>query len=315
MPKQLSLFDDRQVMVTRGLERLLVLDFNGALEEFSKYISLYPGSSDLKHEIEIADFFIKNMASINENLPLLKKVEGFYSLWEEFETYIQKTGYKNRAVIMDLRKSYFNGLAKKIENQDLEGCLFFKDETPIGLIYLFGDDLTTATKLLQEALLKNPSAVTYAYLGDSYFLRGEIDWSRICYREAFTIDPHQIDIDRLRDPDLPSLIERIKKETDFPLDWLPVYAQLEGLFSDKEFKSFDDLKIAIDEYDKLDREYTKDKDEKLKASLFYRAMVLSDNHRMLKFIKQFTIAQVREKMKRLNGHLFEMYMQKIGSET
>jgi hypothetical protein len=38
------------------------------------------------------------------------------------------------------------------------------------------------------ALHKNDSQL-YGYLADAHYLNGHSEWARICYREAFVIDP------------------------------------------------------------------------------------------------------------------------------
>ncbi|MDY7032633.1 MAG: hypothetical protein SVY10_12095 [Thermodesulfobacteriota bacterium] len=312
MAVQLSLFDDRPVMINRGFEKLLALDFNGAREEFTDCISTYPGSSDLRQEMEIADFFIKEMACIRKDIPVHESVEEHYSVWERFEVRVQDMEYENKTIIQKLRKSYFKALIEKMENNIPDGCLFFNSGLPIGLIYLFAGELVRATKLFQETILKDPhNAGTYAYLGDSYYLRGETDLSRVCYREAFSINPHQIDLMRVQDHDIHVLKERLEDQVDEPLDWLPVYARIEGLFREKELRSFDDLKIVMTEYENLAQTYAKMRDERSKAAFFYRAMVLSDNHRMLKFTKRINITEIRDTMKRIDERLFKRYMEEI----
>jgi tetratricopeptide (TPR) repeat protein len=316
MTEQLSLFDDKVVIINKGKDKLLKLNFKEAKEEFLRYRSIYPDSASVNYEIKIADFFINKPVSIREDMSLIQRVEVFYSLWEEFETYIEEIGYNNKSLIETLRKSYFKELTEKIEKKDLDGSLFFKEGIPVGLVCLLGGDYTTAIKLLQEALLKHPNnARAYGYLGDSYFLLGDLDLARICYREAFSIDPYEIDLKRLQDQEIHELIERVGEKNDFPLDWVPVYACLEDMFSKKEFISADDIKVVLDEYEALDRDYSKGANERVKAALFYRAMVLSENHRILRFIKRITIAGVREKMKGLDSHLFERYMAKKRDEN
>lgn len=316
MTEQLSLFDDKLVIINKGKDKLLKLNFKEAKEEFLRFRSVYPDSASLNYEIKIADFFINKLVSIREDMSLIQKIEEFYSLWEEFETYIEEIGYNNKSLIETFRKAYFKELTEKIENQELDGSLFFKEGIPVGFVCLLGGNYTTAIKLLQEALLKRPNnAKGYGYLGDSYFLLGDLDLARICYREAFSIDPYQIDLKRLQDQEIHELIKRIGKKNDFSLDWLPVYACLEGMFSKKEFISADDIKVVLDEYETLDRDYAQGANERVKAALFYRAMVLSENHRILRFIKRITIAEVREKMKRLDSYLFERYMAKKRDEN
>lgn len=316
MSEQLSLFDDKLVIINKGKGKLLKLNFKEAKEEFLRYRSLYPDSASVNYQIKIADFFINKLVSIREDMSLIEKIEEFYSLWEEFETYIEEIGYNNTSLIQTLQKSYFEELTEKIEKKDLDGSLFFKEGLPVGLVCLLGGNYTTAIKLLQEALLKRPNnARAYGYLGDSYFLLGELDLARICYREAFSIDPYQIDMKRLQDQEIHELIARIGEKSDFPLDWVPVYACMEGMFSKKEFISPDDIKVVLDEYEALDRNDSEGANERVKAALFYRAMVISENHRILRFIKRVTIAGVREKMKGIDRHLFETYMAKKRDEN
>ena len=155
----------------------------------------------------------------------------------------------------------------------------------------------------------------YGYLGDAYSLRGEPDVARRCYQEAFLIDPSAIDWRHIKDKEIIELKNRLLANSGMgdglALEWLPSHARIEGLFERRHVPLNNGLKQLIDDYLHLKKLSAGEAKPELKAKVFYRALILSDNEDSLRFIKKVTLYDVRRLMKEIDGPLFERYLRNI----
>jgi len=316
--EQLPLFEDRRSLLNRGILELIRLNLNEAKDTLERYKRLYRSEDEVEAEIKIADFLMKGFAEA----PEMATEEPAYlcRLWASFEDYVESLGYEHKNITSDIKSSFFHKIVKTINRCNLADSPFLSDTIPTGYVYIQVGRYDEAIKALQACIPMTPDNVTvYGYLGDAYMLRGDADVARQCYREACLIDPAGIDWGHIKDKALLQLRDQLIKEysldNSLPLEWLPSYAYIQGLFKPKIIKLNQGIKELVDEYLGLRKTFFKEETPDLKAKLFFIGMILCDNEPLLRFVKRISFIEVRKLMKELKPGLFSRYLQYLEGKS
>jgi tetratricopeptide (TPR) repeat protein len=317
MTEQLSLFGDENTLFSLGIQCLLEMDFGRCLETLERYGKLFPWGQNVRQERAMAEFWLTKLrgATWTEIDPV--EVERRYSLWLEFE---EAFGFPwpEESIEGQFQVRYFGKLADRLAAIPMETPRL-PAGTPLGLIPLLAGRADRAIALLQAFIAAEPEdAKAYGYLGDAYAGRGDLRPARICYREAFVLDPGAVDLKRLRDPGLREMLSEAAADDDgepSAIEWLPVRAQLSGIFERRVLRNMEEVKQGLQRYLELEKKYRRGADGTLVPRLFYHAMVLSDNASMLRFVKQVDLAEIRRMMKGWNPALFARHMREVERRT
>jgi len=314
MAEQLSLFAEENTLFNIGTQRLLKLDFAGCLETLGRYRKLYPWGRDVSSVIEMASFFGTKLVKETGRAVDPKEGERRYRIWREFEAAF---GYPWRTDSIEekLQVQYFSMLTDGLISGGYSEMAVLPDGTPVGLIYLLARRTKEAVSSLQASIRDKPNnAATYGYLGDAYFLLGDVRRARRCYLEAFAVEPTEVDLTRLQDVEIKELLNGLAEEEEFdedPIAWFPVAAQLEEIFERRVSTDLEDLDRWVTRYLELLEGYKKHEDGASIPRLFYHAMVLSDNAQMMKNVKKMDLLEIRRNMKKWQPVLFARYMKTV----
>jgi len=182
----------------------------------------------------------------------------------------------------------------------------------MGLFYLLAGRANEAMAILEALIAEKPeNARAYGYLGDAYFLQGDVRTARVCYREAFVMAPRDVDVRRLLDGEIRQRLDDLEEDEEpdgDPFEWFPVRGQLEGIFERRLFRDLETMKHWLNRYLDLLKVYKKQENKALIPRLFYYAMVLSDNANMLQYIRKVDLADVRRRMKGWQPAFFVRHM-------
>ena len=319
--EQLLLFQDRDMLLNRGVLELARLNLDAAKGAFNRYQELYHGTDDIDRETKLTDFLIKGLSVVPDSCP--ERPAHLYRLWTSFESYLQSVNFMGENIVSEIKCSFFRKIREALEQCNLTDALYISDTIPTGYVYIQLKEYSLAIQSLQACIPVTPdNAAIYGYLGDAYMLRGEpgdMDASRQCYLEAYLIDSGGIDWCHIKDIALLELkdqiIEERNLEDSLALEWLPSYAYIEGIFKPKTIRLNDGLKEFVDEYLNIKKVYDKEQASELKAKLFIRSMILCDNEDSLKFIKSIDFMDIRRLMKDINPDLFRRYLKFIESRN
>jgi tetratricopeptide (TPR) repeat protein len=314
MTEQLSLFGEENTVYNTGVMQLLELDFTACRETLERYARLFPWGRDVGHELRIVEFWEGRIERVNWAAFNPEEAEKVYRVWVEFESCFGGP-WDPGSFESKLRFSCFPKVVACLEALDPPPPVTLPAGTPLGLVYLLADRLDGAVSALQRLIAADPqNAQAYACLGDAYACRGDVRTARVCYREAFLMAPEQIDVGRLRDERLREYLADFlgeAPETEERLPWLPVMAQLDGLFEGRVIRGIEDLKHWVDRYLALVKGWDRTPDHTQVPKLFYRGMVLSDNADMLRFVKKVDLADIRRRMKSWEPELFSRHMRML----
>ena len=317
MTKQLSLFGDENTLFNLGIQRLLEMDFSGCLETLERYRKLFPWGQNVGQEMRMAEFWLTKLQGVTWTEINSVEAERRYKFWLEFE---EAFGFPwpEESIEAQFQIRYFGRLTDELASSPKQ-ALGLPSGTPLGLIPLLAGRPDPAIALLQAFIAAEPDdARAYGYLGDAYAARGDLRTARICYREAFVLEPGAVDVRRLCDPGLREMLSEPVGNDDgeaSAVEWLPVRAQLSGIFERRVLRNMEEVKRWLQRYLDLEKEYRRGAGETLVPRLFYHAMVFSDNASMLRFIKQVDLAELRRMMKRWNPALFAQHMREVERRT
>ncbi len=170
---------------------------------------------------------------------LLERGDFLCSSWKKFMLFLSHIGdsfdtarYVYRRFIFGLALDQY--LAIPDEEKDSLGPLL---DLRLGRARKATGDIETALIHLERAAQgRRNDASILAELADVYAMSGEARLSKALFREAFFIDPQAIEIDFLESELIFKIIENIKElgySGDDIAEWIPVYAEIWGVFNIK----------------------------------------------------------------------------------
>jgi tetratricopeptide (TPR) repeat protein len=314
--RQLSLFSQNDmVLVNQGLQALKALKLQQAIALFRKHKKVFPKAHDVTPKIALAEFLLHGLweapAELNERVPHLCR------FWNRFEDYVESHEMRrNDRLVSELQKSFFEELLKEIEQEGTADSLLIAGEIPLGYVFLQAGRYEQAIMHLQAAIPRAPhNAPIYGYLGDAYWLCGQVKTARQCYREGCLIDPATLDWQHLKDDELKELRHDLQLlygfEADLATAWLPSHARLNGLFERKAVRLHEGLKEVVDDYLSIRKSLAKKQDPLKLAKLFFRGIILCENEESLRLVKKIDPIEVRRMMKQANPDLFNDFLASV----
>lgn len=316
MAEQLPLFQDEYMLLNDGIAALAALNLDAAVSSLHDYRDLYGSRGNVERLLAVAGALERGLASCPENGP--ERPSRLFAFWNSFEASPQAGILGNSDLISRIRISFFQLLTKTIEDEGTPDSARLAPQIPVGYVHLQTGRHDRAIRSLQAAIAASPdNAAVYGYLGDAYFLRGEVNTARQVYLEACLIDPEAIDWDHLKDGTLSDLKGQLAEEYSYDESmaclWLPSHAYVESLFGLKRIRLMDEFKAFVERYLALAETARHDPSPAMDARLFLRGIVLCDNEPFLRLIKGMDFTDVRRRMKKANPSLFAGYLRRIGA--
>jgi len=316
--KQLSLFAQKDMpLVNEGIQALKSLDLDRAIELFEKHRKLFPKGLDVTPKIALAQFLLDGLRGAPTEQP--HRAGHLCRLWKSFEDYARSVGAWQQSTVPKIKIAFYEKVAQEAEQAGLAEAAFISEDIPLGYVLLQAGQYERAIQSLQACILESPDrADVYAYLGDAYWLRGDMRTARQCYREACFIDPAVIDWDHLQDEELKELRNDLLLEYGFDKEaavaWLPSHARISGLFEPKVLRLHEGLKETVDAYLILQKALARKESPHLAAKLFFIGIIVCENEESFKLVKKIDLIQVRKAMKQANPDLFAEFLEKIVAE-
>jgi tetratricopeptide (TPR) repeat protein len=329
--RQLSVFGQNDMTyVNQGIQAFRSLELEQAVELFQKHRSLYPKGYNVTSRLAAAEFLLQGIREAPAEP--CERPAHLCRLWDSFEDYLKsepagRASVANRdAHAAEVKGAFFARVIEEAERCGRSDSSSLQDgaadaslqpgDIPRGYILLQAGRFEDAIQSLQNCIAGAPHhAALYGWLGDAYWLRGDVRVARQCYREACLIDPAAIDWRHLQDEDLKELKQDLLLDygsnPDLAVAWLPSHARITGLFERKMVRVHDGLKELVDDYLTLVKSLAKKENYLLTAKLFFTGMILCENQESLKFIKKIDLIQVRRMMKQANPDLFAEFMERI----
>lgn len=185
-------------------------------------------------------FWIDTLARLNKIEDPSERVENMLLEWKTFQSFISRDEFSYEPAFYAFQKGFFSAalsecLALVDEKDSLQRAEMYRKA---GICYKKLGDFENALNCLKEANITYPKlASVLAELGDCYSLCGEDRIGKVLFREAFFINPENIDLDFLDSELIKCLIKKTREKGytgKALLYWIPVYGLLSGILNVKK---------------------------------------------------------------------------------
>ena len=248
--------------VNQGIRAYRNLDLEKAVELFQKHRAIYPKGCDIASRLAAAEFLLRGIREAPADP--LQRPAYLCRLWNTFEDFVKSETVGRDSYASEVKTAFFARVLDEAERWcGSADHAFLPGDVTLGYILLQAGRYEDAIRSLQNAIPGTPhNAALFGYLGDAYWLRGDREVARQCYREACLIDPAGMDWRHLQDEDLKELKQELPLhyglDPELALAWLPSHARINGLFERKVVRLHDGLKEWVDDYLSIEQALSKE---------------------------------------------------------
>ena len=314
--RQLAFKDDEVIKILNNVYSLFregqFSESIGRLEEALKIDYEYPGVTS---SLKCANFWKEKQEKLAQISDTYERGEFFMAQWRHFSSFAARVGDVSEKCLFSI-KQYVFGKAlvcyKKLN--DASGIYDSDLLLHIGRCYKGIGDYEKAIEYLQIASnQKSESPAIIAELADCYSLVNETRASKAFFREAFFINPQEIEAANLESGYIHRLTEKLESkglgESEIA-EWIPVYGTIYGVFNIKrELRpiEFGKLKQTIFKYEN-DIRQRGDKPGSLLPRLINHYFWLIDHYISTGEEKE-KIEEILAKLKNLDPVIYKEYTQ------
>lgn len=312
--EQVPLFLENHVLANTADADLAALRLSEAIDSYQTYTELYGADADIARKRKLAEFLRDGLSRISlddRNYP-----DDLCELWDAFEHEAHDHGSRKDGLLPEIRKSFFRQAADVLMRRHADNLPGAGNRFPAGYVFMQAGNLEQAIQTLRARIATDPdNARFYGYLGNAFYLGGNVNTAGQCNFQACLIDPDALDWRHMKNHELLLLRqELIEDHDDHDANgeaWIAVQAYLHGIIffrlTDQKLK----LLELIERYLERERAYIENRQPQTAAQIFLIGIVLCAHEPLLRQIKGADFAAVRARMKDINPTLFEQYLQTI----
>ncbi len=235
---QLTFSDDPILNVINEVYQLIERgDFGSAVEKVDGLMDIdadYPG---LIEAYRVAKFWQNRQKEIVNLEEGKETAEYLMEQWEIFSEYAEGKGMTASSSFKSAMRFVFFKAADHYQfafKEQQDTSKNFQFLLNLGDCFLRLEEYGRAIETLEFAKSSYKSnARLMAILGEAYYHTGDVPKSILCFREAFFIDPAEIDLGVLKAKPVLDLIDIVRSERADPRDiveWIPVYGFIHDIF-------------------------------------------------------------------------------------
>jgi len=303
-----------ETLISEAYEFLLKSDLASAQASFERALEADFEDEELLYSMKCAQWWADSIAKAGMIQDHFEAGEYIINRWKAFKVFLDRLGSSYERAASAFKQfafgsalSRYSRLAEDGESADPEVIL------RLGRAYKGKGDYEAAVHQLEAASkAKRDDPAIMAELADAYALIDESRASKALFREAFFINPQQVDIDLLESSMYEKLAEKV---TDYgksgieAAEWIPVLGELFGAFSVKrELKPVEAGKLKQSIYE-METELAADGSRRaiLVPRLINRYFWLVD-HYMNKKEERSKIDELLLKIKLLDPVVYKQYI-------
>ncbi|HEB30925.1 MAG TPA: tetratricopeptide repeat protein [Spirochaetes bacterium] len=309
-------FDDDPLFVKQNKAHKLLEDgmFKEAITMYESIIEENPNYPGVGDGAKASKFWINKINKFKKHINPYDKGKLLLKEWKDFEKYMNRNHVRHGRSTVAIQKyifcdiiesftcAYHEGVAPDTDILIQIGDLFKK----LGN-YVKAIDVYEYTRTFN---IEDPSLL--AKLGDCYFSIDETSKAKVLFREAFFIDPGQIEIDQIESPFIHMLHKKtleMLKNPEITIYWVPVLAEIKSAFNVKREPKKGELDELRKKIKKLEFEYTNNKKKKLyiEPRLLNHYFWLIDTLKISGGSKK-EIEQSLQRINEINGTIFAEYL-------
>jgi tetratricopeptide (TPR) repeat protein len=274
--------------------------------------SSFPGVPD---GIKATKFWINKKNKLKRYTTPYDKGKLLLKEWKEFERYMQKNHVKHGRSTAALQKYIFSDIIGSFADAYKEGVIPDTDIlVQIGDLFKRLGNYEKAIDVYEYARgfnRQDPSLL--AKLGDCYFSIDETSRAKVLFREAFFLDPGQIEIDLIESPFIHMLYKQTIECIEDPetaIYWIPVIAEIRSAFNVKREPKKGELEELRKMILKLENEYKINKKKRayIEPKLLNHYFWLIDTLKILGGSKK-EIEVSLQRINEINPEIFNLYLE------
>ena len=296
-------------------------EFDPAIEKINVLMDIdadYPG---LIESFRVAKFWNNRESEIRNLEEGKNTAEYLMKQWEVFNEYAENKDMTSSSAFKAAMRYIFFKASDHYkfafqEQQDTSSNFGFL--LNLGDCFLRLEEYQSAIETLEFARSSYRSnARLLAILGEAYFHKGELPKSLASFREAFFVDPSEIDLSILRATPILELVEIVKKERNDYKDineWIPIYGYTHDVFYVKRNLNVHLVETIENDIYKLEVNFQKMNKSQVENSnivprLINKYLWLLDYYTLQNYNFD-TITQIRDRLIKIDRNLFQEYFEK-----
>jgi tetratricopeptide (TPR) repeat protein len=316
---QLTFSDDPLLTGTNEVFQLIEEgNFSEAVIKLDNLMNINPDYPGLPEAYRTAKFWLNRSVEIECLLKGKQKADFLMREWEDFKKYSDNYKITETAAYNSAIKYIFYNASEnyKIAFKEQESTTDnFNLLLNLGMCFLILGEYKDSIETLEYARSSNRnSARLNSLLGEAYFHTNEISRSLLFFKEAFFIDPSQIDLGPLKSKPVQDMIAvtKIKKPgcTDIR-EYMPVFAYTEDIFYARRnlnTEQVEEIKREIFTLEKNLNQITREKAEETNIipRLINKYIWMLDYFRFQKYDYE-NIVEIKNRLIQLDKEIFEEY--------
>ncbi len=290
--------------------------------KFSQAIALYesilkenpnfPGVSD---GIKVSKFWATKKNRLKKIVSSYDKGKLLLREWKSFEKYMCRNHVKHGRPTASIQKYVFCDIIESFARAYNEGIV---PDTAIliqiGDLFKHLGNYERAIDIYEYARgFDSGDSSLLAKLGDCYFSIDETSKAKVLFREAFFIDPAQIDLDQIESPFIHMLYKETLESIEDPevaVYWVPVIAEIKSAFNVKREPKKGELEQLRNKIEKLEHEFTENKKKRsyIEPKLLNHYFWLIDTLKIISGSKK-EIENSLQRIYEINPKVFTRYLE------
>ena len=288
-------------------------DLDKAVEMLDEAYSVDFDSKDTSELYRMVKFWQKRWMRLNDLSSPFEKGDYLLNQWDQFlfwiknrdSEYVEKGILALKHMVHSAGKEFYEILQNE-EMDDISLCLRIGQCNKV-----LGNYEKASVCFEHGARINRESPQILAELADTYALMDEMQGAKIFFREAFFINPQEIDLSRLESGLIRKVIDKIRAlgyTGSIVNEWLPVYAVLFGVFNVKrELRAIEYGKLKQSIYSLQSDLRQNDENEVLIPRLINKYFWLIDHYISIKEDRS-TIDEVLMNIKLLSPSIYQQYI-------
>lgn len=289
--------------------------FDKAIALFESIIKENPNFPGANDGIKASKFWISKKNKLKKYFTSYDKGKLLLKEWKDFEKYMNKTHIKHGRSTSSIQKFIFCDVIESFAEAYNEGIV------PDTAILIQIGDLFKRLGNYEKAIdvyeyargFNIEDSSLLAKLGDCYFSIDETSKAKVLFREAFFLDPGQIELDKIESPFIHMLYKKTLASVNDPeiaVYWMPVIAEVKSAFNVKREPKKGELEELRNKIKNLEDEYNTNRKKRMyiEPKLLNHYFWLIDTLKIVAGSKK-EIEKSLQKINNINPEIFTQYLE------
>lgn len=310
-------FEDDPLFVKQNKAHKLLEEgmFKQAIALYESIIKENPGYPGVVDGIKVSKFWISRKNKLNKYVTSYDKGKLLFKEWKDFEKHMNKNNIKHGRSTAAVQKYIFSDIIESFGRAYNEGVVPDTDILiQIGDLFKKLGNYVKAIDIYEYARsfnIEDPSLL--AKLGDCYCSIDEISKAKVLFREAFFLDPGQIELDQIESPFIHMLYRKtieIINNPEITIYWVPILAEVKSVFNVKREPKKGELDELRNKIEKLENEYITNR----KKRMYIEPRLLNHYFWLIDTLKisggsKKEIEQSLQRINEINPGIFAQYLE------